>query len=531
MPGTTPPSPLHLVERSGYSLFYLPSPFSGFLSDDFYLIELARSSTISEIFGTESYTYYRPLLLLSLKIEHALWGTWSTGYHLTNLAIHLTNVVLVYCISGQLMRDNRMAVVISGLAFGLTPTHATSVLWICGRTDLLCATFYFAAIQVFLMYVRNPSRLELLSLTALSALLALLTKEMAGSLPLVCLAAAMVFPQNLSLRSSLRCTWPLFAVLVIYLCVRWSLFGHFPSSPVHGNTSLSHLMVNIARYGVSLISPFDLEPLKPVFRSHPKVLIGLAVAICLATTILARRILLSRELVFPCLWVSLGLLPVVRLYAPWYLYIPSAGVAIAWGYAIHVFASSGVSRAVLRVVLVGLVVAHVGELLRTQHRTRAAGQVAAQVVRTLRNETEAGESVLILSLPSEARGIPIFGWTGNLQYGMALFGHPLNLSIASSIRLNSVSSGTLAGRQAGEIRLAAESNLDFFRLESMEIVTGTSQPRVGMEYPFRGGRARVTGLNDLFQPSELSVHLSGGENPPFDRIFVFSGGVLRPYQS
>src|SRR5262245_51561085 len=56
------------------------------------------------MFTTTHGGHYQPLSWLTLALDHALWGMDPTGYHLTNLALHAVNAVLLYVLIVALLR-------------------------------------------------------------------------------------------------------------------------------------------------------------------------------------------------------------------------------------------------------------------------------------------------------------------------------------------------------------------------------------------------------------------------------------------
>src|SRR6266481_8456135 len=79
---------------------------------------------------------------------------------------------------------------VAGLAFGVHPLRAESVAWATDRGDVLCATFYLAALVAYARGVDGGGGLRwrpwgTLALLAMTA--ALLSKEIAATLPAVLL--------------------------------------------------------------------------------------------------------------------------------------------------------------------------------------------------------------------------------------------------------------------------------------------------------------------------------------------------------
>lgn len=164
------------------------------------------------------YSYnWHPLTWISHALDYAVWGLNPLGHHLTNVIIHAVNTLLVVFLAIKLIETageaasekapaavlNERAVLaagaVTGLLFGLHPLHVESVAWIAERKDLLCAVFFLPSIIMYLKYAidagsgsvqpaRGPRLRHSWYLLSLgSFVLALLSKPMAVSLPLVLL--------------------------------------------------------------------------------------------------------------------------------------------------------------------------------------------------------------------------------------------------------------------------------------------------------------------------------------------------------
>lgn len=82
---------------------------------------------------------YRPLSIVTFTLEYALWGLWAAGYHLTNVLLHAANVALLF----HLLRRYRAALGLAGVAalvFAVHPVHTEAVANIVGRSELLGMT-------------------------------------------------------------------------------------------------------------------------------------------------------------------------------------------------------------------------------------------------------------------------------------------------------------------------------------------------------------------------------------------------------
>ncbi len=194
------------------ALAYLNSLGNTFVYDDYvtitnnYFIREWRylSAFINQkYFVVSNELTYRPIVTLSYFIEYALWQLRPWGYHLTNIIIHTLNVYLVYCMAYRLFY-NRQSAFISAIIFSIHPIFSEAVNAISYREDLLSATFLLAAFILFLKSNRSAGRRDFIICYAFSLcayLFALLSKEMAITLPFLILAYDLIFQKGISLNT------------------------------------------------------------------------------------------------------------------------------------------------------------------------------------------------------------------------------------------------------------------------------------------------------------------------------------------
>ncbi len=146
---------------------------------------------------------------LSFALNYRLGGLNAAGYHITNLLIHFANSVLVYMLvlatlkttllRAQAEKKREMGILIalsSALVFSAHPVETEAVSYLVQRFTSLCATFYLLSIY---LYARGRTlkgtkkRAPFWALSFLSALLAMATKEIAFTLPLMIALYEMIF--------------------------------------------------------------------------------------------------------------------------------------------------------------------------------------------------------------------------------------------------------------------------------------------------------------------------------------------------
>ena len=146
--------------------------------------------------GGEEGRNYRPIEPISHALEVRLVGPENpTVRRMTSLIFHVFNVILVYVLAVQLSRI-KLVGLIAGLLFAVHPLHAQQlppIAWVSGRTDLFVTFFYLLSLLLFTRALTKRSYL-LYGLSLLSFTLALLSKEMAVTLPLIIVAYLILAP-------------------------------------------------------------------------------------------------------------------------------------------------------------------------------------------------------------------------------------------------------------------------------------------------------------------------------------------------
>jgi hypothetical protein len=138
--------------------------------------------------------FFRPLVVITLALDAALWGLQPWGFHLTNVLLHGLVASLVVAV-GTRLGASRSAALLGGALFALEPLHPESVAWISGRTDLVYALPALASIAAFLEHRRTGAR-SVLALAVALYVLALLAKENAVAIPLIVLVLDLSLPRR-----------------------------------------------------------------------------------------------------------------------------------------------------------------------------------------------------------------------------------------------------------------------------------------------------------------------------------------------
>lgn len=215
------------------------------------------NSTISKAFTQPiAARYYRPVLTLSIMLDHALGGLNPLVYHLSNLLYHLISVLILLKLLLAMKVPAARALFFSML-FSVHPLAVHAVAWVPGRNDILLCLFSLASLLFLLKYQEKISKKNLAMHLGAFAI-ALLTKE--NSVLLVLLFSWLSLPllkaHSRTFFLLLFC-WGL--LLITYLLARNNIVHEF-IFPSRGlwfqlSSNLSALLIYIGK----LVMPLNLN--------------------------------------------------------------------------------------------------------------------------------------------------------------------------------------------------------------------------------------------------------------------------------
>lgn len=414
------------------TLLLFPSLNIYFVSDN-----IGHITRAAENFADTDFRYFRPLPVLSLHWDYLLWGADPRGYHLTNLILHLINMLLVYVLGKALWQafhperpdgnihlpvlSARFFAFAAAFFFLLHPIHSLSIFWISGRTDMICALFYMVTLLLFIRY-RQSGQWGWQAAGLISFILALLSKEMAASLPPVLLALAAIFGNaagRVRFARALRQSAPYWLMLGGYVLFRLSIIGRdVLGNADHRLTGPLQVAKNLVVYLGLLAVPGGHIAIGNVLKAHPLLFAGLTLAGLFLLGLAFRRLKTSPPLLFLLLFVLLTLLPVIRLVMRWYLYIPSLGFCLALGYLLpQLAARQSRSRQVAVAAMLGTGLVYAGFLWQAQMDWRQAGELSRNYTGKLAAAIagQPGTDFYVLNVPGEVAEVPV------AMYGLQAF--------------------------------------------------------------------------------------------------------------
>ena len=128
---------------------------------------------------------WHPLTWLSHALDCTLYGLTPAGHHLTNVLLHVLNVVLLYLLLVWATDAAGRSLLVAAL-FAIHPLNVESVAWIAERKNVLSTLFFLLTLGAYGWYALKPEVKRYLIVTALFVL-GLASKPMVVTLPCVLL--------------------------------------------------------------------------------------------------------------------------------------------------------------------------------------------------------------------------------------------------------------------------------------------------------------------------------------------------------
>jgi protein O-mannosyl-transferase len=326
----------------------------GYILKNHYLRSLSFEN-IKNIFTVFFEGNYHPLTLLSLAIDFQISGLHPWAYQLTNLLLHLFNILFVYLVIKKLLEYNnqewhffRYIPIITAILFGIHTFQVESVAWVSERKNVLYAFFFLASLYMYLKYLEKSS-FKYLLFSIFLFILSILSKGTAVTLTLCILIIDYFMGRNLIAKKVIIEKIP-------YLLLS-GIFGFIAiiaqrSTPALWSDAYFYWTerIVIAGYGfiqylLKLCYPFNLSAYYPYAASPGQLLpIGYYISLIVSGIIFVfiwkyfrrNKMILFGVLFFIAnICIVIQLLPVGdAVMADRYVYIPSIGFFFIVGYYI-----------------------------------------------------------------------------------------------------------------------------------------------------------------------------------------------------
>ena len=290
---------------------------------------------------------WHPVTWLSHMLDGQLFGMRPGPHHLTNLALHTLNAVLLFGLLRRLTGSRWRSALVAAL-FALHPLHVESVAWVAERKDVLSTFFGLLALHAYAGWVARPSRARY-GLVVLCFGLSLMSKPMLVTLPAVMLLLD-AWPLG-RLGTGTGRVWALVREKTPLLLMSVACAAITVVAQSHGGAvrtleevtlpaRLANAVVAWAGYVVSMLWPSDLAVLYPHPGQWPgRAVVGAGALLVLVSAVAASAWRRHPHLAVGWLWYLGTLVPVIGLvqvgkqsHADRYTYLPLVGlfIMIAW---------------------------------------------------------------------------------------------------------------------------------------------------------------------------------------------------------
>jgi protein O-mannosyl-transferase len=98
---------------------------------------------------------WHPVTWLSHAIDYELYGLNAGGHHLSNVLLHIANVLLLFWLLARATGSVWPSAFVAAM-FGLHPMNVESVVWIAERKSVLSSFFFFLSLGAYGWYIANP---------------------------------------------------------------------------------------------------------------------------------------------------------------------------------------------------------------------------------------------------------------------------------------------------------------------------------------------------------------------------------------
>lgn len=314
--------------------------------DDYYVLHKAEFNSdirnIPKAFTTGyADIYYRPIVITSFIIDAQIGKTSPVVYHATNVLLHYLVTCCLFILLHRLRFDRLKSFLISVL-FLIHPLNTQTVAWIPGRNDSLVTLFALVSFIFFLRYVESKKNRDLV-LHVLAFTFALLSKEIAIAIPIVCiLYVVMLHRESVMHKSNFIPVSSWIGLIIGWYVLRSASISDANNPTVMGFSSFISNLPTILEYIFHFYSLIGLSSLS-VF--HSDMYFALPGIFAFAWVVIRKKDEDKPMLIFGACWFLLFLIPAlfVRLkvavdlydYLECRAYLPVIGlfiilVALKW---------------------------------------------------------------------------------------------------------------------------------------------------------------------------------------------------------
>jgi len=309
--------------------------------------------------------FYRPISTMTYSFDYWLWGLDPFGFHLTNLFLHCSAVLLIVWLVLSVAPHRTLTAGFSAITFALHPILVETVPSLDRRHDILAAIFILLCI-IFLARSMVSQRWKniCLFLSVMCQIGAMASKETAFFVPALSVVFVWLFIRDTHasgrMKGALRYVFPHLLSAFVYFV--WRLFvlegmGGYRVQSIDGSAweKILYLCRMAMVYATDLISPVD-GMWEPLITRWGLVLLGLILALgpILTHSLTKNRFddgtifdgVTVRLHIFMIFWVLLPLavLCLSLTFAHRSMYIPAIGLSCLIGINVEHLAACLVTK-------------------------------------------------------------------------------------------------------------------------------------------------------------------------------------------
>lgn len=305
-------------------------------------LEIRKLENIPSFFAKDNDRLYRPLREVVYSLMYQAAGLKPFGYHALSILLHLSNSILVFLIARRLLSPGAGSLA-AAVIFAVHPIHTERVANMTAGFDQAGIFLLLVSIYLYILFREKGAGMHY-HFSWIAALPAVFASEEALIVtPLILLYDLLFLGWR---KIKLRTYLPFLAISGGYLFIRFFLIGVIQRAGGFGaGFTLTTMVVVFAKYFRLLVVPYPLTlaPAVIIPKSsffQPKVIFSLFIILAVAGAALSLR-KKAKAASFSLFWIFAALLPFSQIIplqtviAERYLYVPSVGFSLFFGWLIH----------------------------------------------------------------------------------------------------------------------------------------------------------------------------------------------------
>ena len=138
---------------------YLNALHNPFVYDDHHtVVQNPSIASVTDVRAVVLGAVTRPIVNFSYALDRAVWGAGPFGFHVTNVLLHMLNVVLLFQLARRFEKGRPLVAFAAAMLLAVHPMMTEAVGYISGRSEVLCATFFMLAIMSGRRWLESRSK-------------------------------------------------------------------------------------------------------------------------------------------------------------------------------------------------------------------------------------------------------------------------------------------------------------------------------------------------------------------------------------